>query len=129
MSHKRIQVWVAGCAAALLAAAVSAEAPEAAWVMKTVHGYRFALAVETALDPDARGDPRHARAMNHRVIVAIREEASGRVAELLAVSLDVAEAGFQGESVPMRSVGAGEARVYQAGVRLRRAPETPRHWA
>lgn len=85
-----------------------------------MHGYRFGLAVETVLDPDAPGEPRHARAMEHRVLVAVREEASGRAAQMSAVSLDVAGDGYKGWSVPMRLVGTGEGRVYEARVWLQR---------
>ena len=113
-------VGLAAAAAVLLAAAAWAQAPEAEWVTKTVHGYRFALAVETVLDPGAPGEPRHARAMEHRVLVAVREEASGGAARLSAVSLDVAEEGYQGQSVPLRPLGTGAARLYEARVRLER---------
>lgn len=113
-------VGLAAAAAALLAAAAWAQAADAAWVTKTAHGFRIAFTVESVLDPDAPGEPRHAGVIEHRVLVTVRDEASGRAAQMSAVSLDVAEDGYRGWSAPMRPVGAGEARVYEARVRLER---------
>lgn len=111
----RLAVWLI----ALSAAPAWSQTPDAAWTAKTVNGYRFAFAVETVLDPNAAGDPRHARVMDHRVVVSIRDAQSGRPVRASAVSLDVAEQGYKGSSVPMQFASTG-AEIYEARVRMQR---------
>lgn len=111
-----LTVWVF----ALLAAPAWPQTPDAAWTVKSVHGYRFAFAVETVLDSNVPGDPKHARLMDHRMVVSIRDEQTGRPLQITAVSLDVAEQGYKGVSVPMQIVGAGDTDLYEARVRLQR---------
>lgn len=113
------RIWLVVWLIVLSAAPAWSQSPDAAWTTKTVHGYRFAFAVETALDPNAAGDPRHAREMDHRVVVSIRDARSGRPVQASAVSLDVAEQGYKGSSVPMQVASAG-AEIYEARVRMQR---------
>ena len=121
---RRALARFAAARACALAGAAQAQAPEVAWVAQTVHGLRFALAVESVLDPDASGDPRHAPAMEHRIVFAIRDAASAHSVQVSAVSLDVAERGYQGSLVPMRPVGSGDAMVHEARGRWRRRSST-----
>lgn len=105
---------------ALLAPPAWPQAPDAAWTTQTVQGYRFAFAVETVLYPGGSGDPRHARMMEHRIVVSIREADTRRPVQATAVSLDVAEQGYRGLAVPMQATGSGDAGVYEARIRMQR---------
>ena len=50
--------------------------------MKSVHGYRIALVVESVFAPAQPGvDPRHARSLEHRLRVSVREDATGRAVQ------------------------------------------------
>ena len=119
MRHARIHVWLAGCMAVLLAPAAWSQAPEAPWVAKTVQGVRFSLAVESILEPTPSGaDPKHARFLEHRLVVSIRDEATGRAARIASASADVAEHGYTGATVPLSPVGSGEETFYVGRVRL-----------
>jgi hypothetical protein len=104
---------------ALLAAPAWPQAPDAAWTTRTVHGYRFAFAVETVLYPGGPGDPRHARIMEHRVVVSIRDADSRRPVQASAVSLDVAEQGYKGLALPMQA-DRSEPGIYEVRVRMQR---------
>ena len=96
----------------------------APWLVKPVHGYRIALVVESVFAPAQPGaDPRHARALEHRLRVSVREDATGRAAPLLTVAADVAESGYSGTTIPLAPVGSGDEGLYEGRIRLR--TETP----
>jgi len=96
----------------------------APWVVKPVHGYRIALVVESVFAPAQPGvDPRHARALEHRLRVSVREEATGRAAPLVTVAADVAESGYSGTTIPLTPVGSGDEGLYEGRIRL--STETP----
>ena len=105
--------------AVILLLAAFAAAAQQAWVTKTVHDYRIALAVETIFAPSLPGeDPRHARTFEHRLLVSILEEPTRRPATLASVSADVAESGYTGVSIPLSPVRSGENGTYEGRVRL-----------
>ena len=88
--------------------------------VKSVHGYRIALVVESVFAPAQPGvDPRHARALEHRLRVSVREEATGRAAPLAAVAADVAESGYSGTTIPLTPLGSGDEGLYEGRIRLR----------
>jgi len=92
----------------------------APWVVKSVHGYRIALVVESVFAPAQPGvDPRHARALEHRLRVSVREEATGRRAPIATVTADVAESGYLGTTIPLTPVGSGDEGLYEGRIRLR----------
>jgi hypothetical protein len=69
--------WLAGLLLALTASLVLVQG--APWVVKAVHGYRMALAVESVFESAEPGaDPRHARTLEHRLSVTVHEERGGR---------------------------------------------------
>lgn len=113
------KIWLAVWLIGLLASPAWSQTPDAAWTTKTVHGYRFAFTVETVLDPNAPGDPQHARVMDHRVVVSIRDAISERPLQPSSVSLDLAEQGYKGSQVPMQ-VASADAGIYEARVRMQR---------
>ena len=96
----------------------------APWVVKPVHGYRIALVVESVFAPTAPGvDPRHARMLEHRLLVSVREQATGRPVPRADVTADVAESGYSGATIALSPVASSEAGLYEGRVRLR--TETP----
>jgi len=96
----------------------------APWVVKAVHGYRIALAVESVLAPAQSGeDPRHARVLQHRLLVSVREQATGRTVPLATVTADVAESGYSGTTIALRPLASSEEGLYEGRTRLR--TETP----
>lgn len=95
----------------------------APWVVKPVHGYRIALAVESVLEPARPGeDPRHARVREHRLRVSIQEEKTGRAPTFATVSANVAESGFAGTTIILQPMGRGEPGLYEGRIRLRTDP-------
>jgi hypothetical protein len=91
----------------------------APWVVKPVHGYRIALAVESVFESERPGaDPRHARSLEHRLLVSIREAATGRAAPIATVTADVAESGYAGTTIALAPVRAGEEGLFEGRVRL-----------
>ncbi len=91
----------------------------ATWEVKSVHGYKIALAVEVIPEPAAPGtDSRHAPAFEHRLLVSVREEASGRAAPIVSVSANVAEVGYGGETLPLSPVRSGDGVLYEGRARL-----------
>jgi len=110
-------------AASLVAvAATAALAQGAPWVVKRVHGVRFALAVESIFDPASPGtDPRHAPVLEHRLRVAIQDEEKQGVARMAAVTADVAETGYAGTTIALMPVEPREQGLYEGRVRMRTA--------
>ena len=101
----------------LLPAAAALGSPP--WEAKSVHGYKIALAVEGILEPAAPGtEPRHSKALEHRLLASVREEASGKAARIASVSANVAETGYSGETIPLSPVRSGEDLLYEGRVRL-----------
>ena len=92
--------WLAGLLLALTATLSLAQG--APWVVRAVHGYRSALAVESVFESAEPGtDPRHARTLEHRLRVTVHEESSGRAAPLASISADVAESGYSGTTIAL----------------------------
>lgn len=112
----RLAAWMF----ALLAAPAWPQALDVAWVTESVHGYRFAFAVESVLDSSVPGDPRHAAVMDHRIVVSIRGADSRRPVQAYAVSLDIAEQGYKGATLPMQTVKSAEVGIYEARVRMQK---------
>ena len=111
--------WLAGLLLALTATLSLAQG--APWVLKAVHGYRIALAVESVFESAEPGtDPRHARTLEHRLRVMVHEVSGGRAALLASISADVAESGYSGTTIialaPARS---GEEGLFEGRARLR----------
>lgn len=98
---------------ALHAAASIAQAPNTMWMERSVPGYRVSLAVETS-----EAYRTHASPAEHRLTVVIRSDATGRPVDLMRASIDVAEKGYAGASVPLRKNPAGKGDRYQALVPL-----------
>lgn len=104
---------------ALYAAASIAQAPDAPWIERSVPGYRVSLAVESVANAETPGANRtHASPAGHRLTVVIRSDATGRPVELARASVDVAEKGYGGASVPLRKDPAGGRGRYRALVPL-----------
>jgi hypothetical protein len=109
--------WLAGLLLALTASLVLAQG--APWVVKAVHGYRIALAVESVFESAEPGtDPRHARTLEHRLSVTVHEESSGRAAPLASIGADVAESGYSGTTIALAPARSGEAGRFEGVVRL-----------
>jgi hypothetical protein len=109
--------WLAGSLVALTASLALAQG--APWVVKVVHGYRIALAVESVFESAQPGtDPRHARSLEHRLSVTVREESSGRAAPLASIGADVAESGYSGTTIALAPARSGEAGRFEGVVRL-----------
>jgi len=109
---------------ALFAAASVAQAADAMWIARSVHGYRVSLAVESERNADAlalRG--RHAKPAEHRVTVVFRNEATGRAVDLVQASVDTAEKGYSGASVPLEKDPAGARGLYEARIPLAAATD------
>lgn len=84
-----------------------------------MHGYKIALAVETIPGPATPGtDSRHAPALEHRLLVSVREEASARATPIASVSANVAESGYGGETLPLSPVRSGGDILYEGRVLL-----------
>lgn len=91
----------------------------APWVVKPVHGYRIALAVESVFESAGPGtDPRHARRLEHRLRVTVHEQSSGRAAPLASISADVAESGYSGTTIALVPVHSGGEGLFEGRVRL-----------
>lgn len=109
--------WLVALLLALAAGALLAQG--APWVVKPVHGYRIALAVESVFAPARPGaDPRHARSLEHRLMVSIREDAGGRAAPIAEVTADVAESGYSGTTITLLPSRSGEEGLFEGRVRL-----------
>ena len=107
----------------LVLAPVFALAQGAPWVVKRVHGVRFALAVESVYEAGTPGaDPRHARLIEHRLRVAIRNEKSGRAVPMAGVTADIAESGYAGTTIALAPVEPRAQGLYEGRVRLRTEP-------
>lgn len=105
--------------ALLLSLLPAAALGSAAWEAKSVHGYKIALAVETIPEPAAPGsDTRHVPALEHRLLVSVREEASGKAAPIASVTANVAESGYAGEMVALSPARSGDEVLYEGRVRL-----------
>lgn len=104
---------------ALSAGTAAAQSAEEMLVIRAVHGFRIALAVQTDFASAPPGtDPKHAATLEHRLVVSVRNEATNRPAEICTAALDVAELGYEGTTVPLTPVGLGEDMTYQSRVRL-----------
>jgi hypothetical protein len=113
MFYRRPGAWLA-----LLAVAAGAQATGAPWTVKSVHGYRIALAVETIPDAQPSGtDSRHAQLREHRLLVSIQGQ-NGRRVPPIAVWANVAEAGYAGTAMPLAPVGSGKDLVFEGRARL-----------
>lgn len=100
--------------------AFAALAQSAPWTTKSAHGYRIALAVESVLESAPPGmDPRHAPSLEHRLLVSVRREATGRAAPVSSVAANVAESGYSGETIALSPVRSGEEGLFEGRVRLR----------
>lgn len=107
-------------AIAMTLAPVASPSQGAPWVVKRVHGVRIALAVDSVFEETAPGiDPRHARALEHRLRVAIHDVKTGRAAPMAAVNADMAESGYAGSTIALAPVDRGEQGLYEGRVRLR----------
>lgn len=92
----------------------------APWVVKRVHGVRFALAVESILESATPGsDPRHARVLEHRLRVAIQDAKTGSAAHVAAVTADVAESGYAGTTIALAPAGPPAQGLYEGRLWLR----------
>ena len=108
-----------GLAALLLLLPAAAAPGSAPWEAKSVHGYKIALAVEGILESAAPGtEPRHAQTLEHRLVVSVREEASGKAVPIASVSANVAESGYSGETIPLSRLFSGGDVLYEARLRL-----------
>ena len=95
------------------------------WVAKSVHGYRIALVVESVLEPAVSGtDPRHAQALEHLLLVSVRQPANPRAAPIASVSADVAESGYSGETIALSPVRSGRKASTGAGCNWTPRPAT-----
>jgi len=109
-----VAAWVA-----LYAAASIAQAPGTMWIERPVPGYRVSLAVESVANAETSEAYRtHASPAEHRVWVSVRGAAGGRPIELTQASVDVAEKGYAGVSVPLRKAPAGASGLYEARISL-----------
>lgn len=103
----------------LLFSALAALAQDAPRMVKSVHGYRIALAVESELKPERPGaDSRHAQALEHRLLVSVREAAGGRTASIASVLADVAESGYSGETIALSPRRSGDDFIYEGRTQL-----------
>jgi len=110
--------WLAGLLLELTATLSLAQ--DAPWVVKAVHGYRIALAVDSVFESAEPGtDPRHARTLEHRPRVTVHEESSGRAAPLASMSADVAESGYSGTTIALAPARLGEEGLFEGRARLR----------
>lgn len=113
--------WVRRWLAAFLLSlpVFAALAQDTPWVTQSVHGYRIALAVESVLEPAVSGtDPRHAQALEHLLLVSVRQPANARAASIASVSANVAQSGYSGEKIPLSPVRSGEEMLYRGRVQL-----------
>jgi len=109
-----VAAWVA-----LYAAASIAQAPGTMWIERPVPGYRVSLAVESIANAETSEAYRtHASPAEHRVWVVVRSAAGSRPIELAQASVDVAEKGYAGVSVPLRKAPAGASGLYEARISL-----------
>lgn len=110
---------LAGMWLAALAGITVAQTPVSSWVEKTVHGYRIALAVESVPGTaPSKPDPKHASVLDHRLIVSFGDEKTGATADVSDASVDVAELGYKGVTVPLQRVESGKQVFYEARLRL-----------
>lgn len=121
ISSRRGAVPSRRLAAMLLALATGYSfAQGAPWVVKSVHGYRIALAVESVYEPAQPGkDPRHARILEHRLRVSIQEERTARAGAFATVTADVAESGYAGAMIALSPAASRERGLYEGRIRLR----------
>jgi hypothetical protein len=95
----------------------------APWIVREVHGYRIALAVESVFESAQPGtDPRHARVLEHRLRVSIHEETTGRAAPIASVTADVAEAGYAGATIALWPANSRERGLFEGRMRLSTDP-------
>lgn len=97
----------------------SARAPEGPWMSRSVHGYRVSVAVETGANAlsSARVHARESRAA-HIVAVRVMDLATVRAADLARASIDIAEQGYSGASVPLGKSADESGEFYRARVTL-----------
>lgn len=119
-SYERPEVALKqGLPALVLMLAAAAALGTATWEVKSVHGYKIALAVQTLPEPGTPGmDSRHAPVFEHRLLVSVREEASGKAAPIVSVSANVAEFGYGGETLRLSPVRSGDEVLYEGRARL-----------